>query len=96
MSSKGGSGRQIVGYRYIMALHSGISRGPVNEFNEIRVGDLEVWNGNMTVTGSDTINCPRSLWRRRERRRDRRDVQVVYGRSRSSNRLDYYRQYGGG
>jgi hypothetical protein len=61
MSSKGGSGRQIVGYRYIMALHSGISRGPVNEFNEIRVGDLEVWNGNMTVTGSDTINAPEAF-----------------------------------
>jgi hypothetical protein len=58
VSSKGGSGRQIVGYRYVMAQHSGISRGPVNEFCEIRVGDLAVWAGGITESGYDQINAP--------------------------------------
>ena len=53
MASKGGSGRQIVGYRYIMAIHSGCCRGPVDEFNEVRVGDIEIWSG--AVSENTTI-----------------------------------------
>lgn len=58
MASKGGGGKQITGYRYIMATHSGISRGPVNEFCEIRVGDLVAWTGSLTASALDTIDQP--------------------------------------
>jgi hypothetical protein len=58
VSIKGGGSKQIVGFRYIMAQHSGISRGPVNEFCEIRVGDLAVWTGGITESGFDAINAP--------------------------------------
>jgi len=58
MASKGGSSNQIVGYRYDMAFHAGISRGPTNELCEIRVADLEVWQGSITSTGDGTIDAP--------------------------------------
>ena len=58
MASKGGSSNQIVGYRYDMAFHAGISRGPINELCEIRVADLEVWQGSVTSTGDGTIDAP--------------------------------------
>jgi hypothetical protein len=61
VSSKGGSGKQIVGYRYVLAQHSGISRGPVNEFCEIRVGDLAVWSGGITESAFDAINAPNAF-----------------------------------
>jgi hypothetical protein len=58
MASKGGGSNQIVGYRYDMAFHAGISRGPTNELCEIRVADLEVWQGSVTATGDGTIDAP--------------------------------------
>jgi hypothetical protein len=62
MSSGGkGGGSQIVGYRYIMAVHHGLGRGPVNEFCEIRVGDLAVWGGSITESGYGQINAPQAF-----------------------------------
>lgn len=40
---KGGGGSQTIGYRYFFDIHMGISRGPVNELVEIRVGDKSAW-----------------------------------------------------
>lgn len=40
-SSKGGN--QTIGYRYSFGIHMGISRGPVDELVEIRVGDKQAW-----------------------------------------------------
>lgn len=56
MASKGGGGKQITGYRYSMAVHSGISRGPLNELLEIRVGDLIAWAGSITSSDFFTID----------------------------------------
>lgn len=58
MASKSGGSKQVVGFRYDMAFHSGISRGPTNELCEIRVADLEVWQGSITSTGDGTIDAP--------------------------------------
>lgn len=58
MTTKGGSNSQISGYKYYMAVHFGIARGPVNELTEIRVGDLPAWQGNQTVSGDIAINQP--------------------------------------
>lgn len=38
-SSKG----QTIGFRYLMSLHMGVSRGPIDELVEIRVGDQKAW-----------------------------------------------------
>lgn len=40
-AAKGG---QTIGYKYLMSLHMGIGRGPVNQLKEIRVGDLKAWD----------------------------------------------------
>lgn len=52
--SKGGG---TVGYRYIMALHMGLCRGPVDELKEIRVGDKTAWSGSLTQTQAFVINA---------------------------------------
>lgn len=58
MPSKGGSKQQITGYKYFMAVHMGIARGPVNELTEIRVGDLIAWSGGATESSYQNIDQP--------------------------------------
>lgn len=55
---KGSSKSQITGYRYKMAVQMGISRGPLNELCEIRVGDLVAWTGSVTSGGMNDIDKP--------------------------------------
>ncbi len=38
---------QVVGYRYLFGIHMGISRGPVDELIEIKVGDRTAWRGSV-------------------------------------------------
>lgn len=57
-SGKGGSTSQITGYRYFMAVHMGIGRGPINELTEIRVGDLVAWSGSLTTSDFFDIDKP--------------------------------------
>lgn len=54
----GGKGKQTTGYRYYMGLHAGICHGPVDALVEIRGGDVTIWSGNQTASGSITINAP--------------------------------------
>ncbi|HBO8891571.1 TPA: hypothetical protein L5C98_002005 [Pseudomonas aeruginosa] len=49
----GRSKAQTIGYRYLMGLHMGFGRGPMDELVEIRVGDRTAWKG--SVTTSQTI-----------------------------------------
>ena len=58
MASKGGKTSQIVGYKYTMAFHMGLGRGPIDELIEIRAGDLVIWQGSLTESGYDTIDAP--------------------------------------
>jgi hypothetical protein len=55
MSSKG-SGTQ--GYRYYMSLLSGLSRGPLNELVQIRIGDESAWDGNADGSSLQQISAP--------------------------------------
>lgn len=57
-SKKGGGARQIVGYRYFMAVHMGIGRGPIDELCEIRVGDLVAWTGSIIASAFSSIAKP--------------------------------------
>ncbi|ALN78611.1 phage tail protein [Lysobacter antibioticus] len=54
----GSSKKQTVGHRYLFGLHMGLSRGPLDELVEIRVGDREAWKGSLTKTGRLFINKP--------------------------------------
>jgi putative tail protein len=48
-----------IGYRYFMGLHFGLCYGPVDEFMEVRFGDLTAWGGpSVTSSGQITINAP--------------------------------------
>lgn len=47
----------IIGYRYSMGVHMGISRGPVDSLVEIRVGDKTAWPlGTLTKVGGGTVS----------------------------------------
>ncbi|WP_408951506.1 phage tail protein [Lysobacter sp. Hz 25] len=54
----GSSKKQTVGHRYLFGLHMGLSRGPLDELVEIRVGDREAWKGSITKSGRIFINKP--------------------------------------
>ncbi|ALN64557.1 hypothetical protein GLA29479_3706 [Lysobacter antibioticus] len=54
----GSSKKQTVGHRYLFGLHMGLSRGPLDELVEIRVGDREAWKGSVTKTSRFFINKP--------------------------------------
>jgi hypothetical protein len=55
---KGGTTSQVTGYKYFMAVHHGLCRGPINELTEIRVGDLTAWSGSLTTTDFFEIDAP--------------------------------------
>jgi len=48
----------VVGFKYFFGIHMGVSRGPVDELVEIKVGDKTVWRGNQAVSGEVTIDSP--------------------------------------
>lgn len=48
---------QLVGYRYLFGIHMGISRGPVDELVEIKVGDNAAWRGSVTANGEVAIDA---------------------------------------
>ena len=49
----GGSSKQTIGYDYLMGIHMGVCRGPVDALVEIKVADRTAWTGN--VTGNQTV-----------------------------------------
>lgn len=53
---KGGS--VTVGYRYKMGLHAGIAHGPCDSLLEIRGGNVTLWSGAQSGSGSIYINAP--------------------------------------
>lgn len=55
-SNKGKSKSQITGYKYTMAVHFGIGRGPINALTEIRAGDLLAWTGFADYSGEQVID----------------------------------------
>lgn len=60
MGKGGGGGDQITGYRYSMAVHMGLCRGPIDELVQIKVDNLVAWTGSI-VDDTDTaaIDAPR-------------------------------------
>lgn len=54
----GGKGGQTTGYRYYIGLHGGICHGPVDALLEIRGGNITIWSGAQTSSGSIYISAP--------------------------------------
>lgn len=57
----GKSSSQTIGYWYDVAYHAGLGIGPMDAFLEFRGGDKTAWAGNLTASGTITINAP-YLW----------------------------------
>jgi hypothetical protein len=49
---------QTVGHRYYMGLHFGLCHGPVDEVQQVKSGDREVWAGSATSNTSLSVNKP--------------------------------------
>jgi len=54
----GSSKSATVGYRYYMGLHFGICHGPVDELQQINVGERAAWVGEQTASGTIGVNAP--------------------------------------
>lgn len=52
---------QTVGFWYLPAFHAGLGIGPLDAFLEFRGGDKAAWVGELTASGSISINAP-MLW----------------------------------
>ncbi len=51
----GSSKKTTVGYRYYMGLHFGLCHGPVDEVQDVIVGERSAWSGAQTASGSLSI-----------------------------------------
>ncbi len=54
----GKSKNPVTGYKYSFGIHMGLSRGPLDEIIEVRVGDKAAWIGSVTDTGPLDIHAP--------------------------------------
>jgi len=57
----GKSKKTTVGYWYLPAYHAGLGIGPIDAFLEFRGGDKPAWIGELTASGTISINAP-MLW----------------------------------
>lgn len=57
----GKGSKATVGYWYKVAYHAGLGVGPIDAFLEFRGGDITAWSGNLTTSGTISINAP-NLW----------------------------------
>lgn len=57
----GKSSKITVGYWYHPAFHMGLNMGPIDALLEVRGGDLTAWSGELTASGTITINAS-NLW----------------------------------
>lgn len=53
-----GAKKQTIGYHYLFSLLFGLCRGPINQLYAIRVGDKDVWGGNLCTSDAQYINQP--------------------------------------
>lgn len=57
----GKGSKPTIGYWYKPAFHVGLGIGPIDAYREFRGGDKTAWAGNLTASGTITINAP-NLW----------------------------------
>lgn len=57
----GKSKSATVGYWYKVLYHGGLGAGPIDAFLEFRGGDKTAWKGELTASGTISVNAP-NLW----------------------------------
>ena len=75
----GGSKKQTVGYWYKLLYHAGLSKGPIDAFLEFRGGDRTAWQGELTASGTITIDKPKLWGGTEEQGGIVSDVDVMFG-----------------
>lgn len=51
-------GSVVTGYKYFFGIHMGVSRGPIDELCQIKVGDRTAWAGSVKSNEVVSINQP--------------------------------------
>jgi hypothetical protein len=54
----GKGSKPTIGYRYYMGIHFGLAHGPVDQVQQIQVGEREAWSGTVTGNSAISINKP--------------------------------------
>jgi hypothetical protein len=57
----GKSSKPIIGYWYRIAYQHGLTIGPIDAFLEFRGGEKTAWQGQLTASGTISVNAP-NLW----------------------------------
>jgi hypothetical protein len=57
----GKSSKPVIGYWYRPAFHHGLTIGEIDAFLEFRGGDKTAWQGELTASGTISVNAP-NLW----------------------------------
>jgi hypothetical protein len=75
----GKSSSQVVGYWYHPAFHMGLGYGPGDALLEIRCGDKTAWSGELTASGTITINKPGLFGGEKDQGGIQGDMDVMFG-----------------
>jgi len=75
----GKSSSQTIGYWYNVAYHAGLGIGPIDAFLEFRGGDKTAWAGNLTASGTLSINAPNLWGGEKDQGGIQGDVDVLFG-----------------
>src|SRR5690242_3040117 len=75
----GKSSSQTIGYWYHPAFHMGLGYGPGDALLEIRGGDKTAWSGELTASGTITINAPNLFGGEKDQGGIAGDMDVMFG-----------------
>jgi hypothetical protein len=75
----GSSKKSVVGYWYKLLYHAGLCKGPFDAFLEFRGGDKTAWKGELTASGTLSINQPKLWGGEKDQGGIVSDVDVMFG-----------------
>lgn len=77
----GKGSKPTIGYWYKPAFHVGLGIGPIDAYREFRGGDKTAWAGNLTASGTITINAPHLWGGEKDQGGIVGDVDVMFGQA---------------
>ena len=78
----GGKSKKVtVGYWYMPMFHHGLGIGPIDAFLEFRAGDRTAWAGQLTDTGTITVNAPNLFGGEKDQGGIVGDMDVLFGKA---------------
>lgn len=77
----GKSKKTTVGYWYMPMFHHGLGVGPIDAFLEFRAGDRTAWAGQLTDTGTISVNAPNLFGGEKDQGGIVGDMEVLFGKA---------------